>query len=163
MVVIRAEYSTARPRPAPAAAPASPPVTWSGPGPPPPTAVAWAVIRIMTFFSTLVTSLVWTHRKARTLRTSHPWLWSWLSWRMFHANMGSTYCWSIQPSNCILRVSSFFKLHKGEARRVSGHPHLLQGTIIAEGTLQLLLWGLTWEVSHIHLTIKLIVSGHTGF
>jgi len=79
-----------------------------------------------------------------------------------HAHTAATERPSIEFPHCVCRIPGIFKLHEGKARGVPGHPDAAQGSVVAEGPLQLRLVAIVPQVPHIDLAVERTVSVHGG-
>lgn len=69
---------------------------------------------------------------------------------------------SVQRAARVLGVPFVLELDEGETGRVTGHPHVAQGTVLAEGTFDLVLGRRRAEVADVHLAgqVPLAITGH---
>jgi len=67
-----------------------------------------------------------------------------------NADAGATAAGAIQAAGCVLRIATILELDEGEAGRIAGHPDVAQGSVFAEGVLNLVFGGRGAQVAHVH-------------
>lgn len=64
---------------------------------------------------------------------------------------------SIQVPNRIFGIPWILKLYKSKTRRISGHPYILKGTVLAERRLQLIFGSIVSQITHVDLALQIPV------
>jgi len=75
---------------------------------------------------------------------------------------GSTNTSPIQTSDRILGISWILHLNKRESRRIPGNPDVLDGAVLAERVLQVILVGVVPQAADKHLAVGVPVPSHSS-